>query len=145
MNDDWLSPHNILYGSFATAALPPARLSPCTATTAEDGSPESRMLFFLILAIITGEIATVSWMRRWEGRLFARRHLAPPGNTVDHPDPGCANRIDEGYLRPHAAVCVRRRAISCTRRRSASSRIGSDATSTAYTNVELPCSDPFAR
>ena len=22
-----------------------------------------------------------------EGRLFARRHLAPPGNTVNHPDP----------------------------------------------------------
>ena len=76
------------------------------------------------------------------GRFFARRHLAPPGNTVDHLDPGCDNRTAEGYLRPHAAVCTRRRAISCTRRHSASSRTGSDTTATAYTDVELPGSDP---
>ena len=47
---------------------------------------------------------------------------------MDHPGPGRANRTAEGYLRPHAAVCARRRAISCTRCHSASSRTGSDAT-----------------
>ena len=62
-----------------------------------------------------------------------------------HLDPGRANRTAERHLRPHAAVCARRRAISCTRRQSASSCTGSDTTDTAYTNVELPGSDPPAR
>ena len=61
--------------------------------------------------------------------------MSPPGNTVDHPDPGCANRTAEGYLHPHPGARVRRRAISCF-------RTGSDTTATAYTNVELPGSDP---
>ena len=60
---------------------------------------------------------------------------------MDNPDPGCANRTAEGYLRPNAAVCARRRAISCTRCHSASSRTGRDTTPTPYTNVELPGSD----
>ena len=76
--------------------------------------------------------------------MFARRHLASPGNTVDHPDPGCANRIAEGYLHPDFSVCSRRRAISCTRRHCVGSRTGGDTTATAYTNVELPGSDPPA-
>ena len=59
-----------------------------------------------------------------------------------HPDPGRANRTAEGHLRPHAAVCARRRAISCTRRHSASSRTGSDTTTTAYTNVNSPAPIP---
>ena len=42
VDDEWLSPHDTLYGrkapAVATAALPPPRLSPCTATV-RDGSP----------------------------------------------------------------------------------------------------------
>ena len=113
VNDEWLSPHEIFYGS----------------------RPRLPLLPFL----------PASGCGDGEDRLFARRHLAPPGSTVDHhPDPGRANRTAEGHLRPHAAVCARRRAISSTRRHSASSRTGSDTTATAYTNVELPGSDPPA-
>ena len=45
VNDQWLSTHEILEPpAVATAALPPARLSPCAAT-AEDGSPGPYVLF----------------------------------------------------------------------------------------------------
>ena len=47
-----------------------------------------------ISGIITGGIATGSWMRS-----FSRLHLAPPGSTMDHPDPGCTNRTAKGYIR----------------------------------------------
>ncbi|CAM9883480.1 unnamed protein product, partial [Ascophyllum nodosum] len=47
------------------------------------------------------------------------------------------------YLRPYAGVCARRRAISCTSRRSASSRTGID--DTTCIGIEVHGSDPPAR
>ena len=76
-----------------------------------------------------------------EDRLYARLYLAPPENNVHHSDLGCTNRTAEGYLGPHAEVYVRQPAISCTRRRSTSSRTGSDTTAFAY--VKLPGSYPL--
>ena len=118
----------------ATAAFPSARLSPCAAT-AEDGSPGPYVLFRNFWVQSRAGLLPAPGCGDGEGRLLARRHLTPPGNTVDQPDPGYANRTAEGYLHLHAAVCARHRAISCTRRHSASSRIGSDTTATADTNV----------
>ena len=59
---------------------------------------------------------------------------------MDHSGPNYANETAEGYLRPYAGVCARRRAISCTSRRSASSRTGID--DTACIGIETPGSDP---
>ena len=47
---------------------------------------------------------------------------------MDHSGLDCANYTTEGYLRPHAEVCARRRAIFCTSSHSASSRTGIDGT-----------------
>ena len=66
--------------AFATTALPPAHLSPCT-STAEDGSLGAHVLFFLILGITTGGIATSSWMRRRGGSLV---RVTSPGTTRKH-------------------------------------------------------------
>ena len=80
VNDEWLSPHNIFYGS----------------------------------------------------------RLAPLGNTVDHPDPSCANRTAERIsTSPCRSLCPSPSHL-LHRRHSASSRIERDTTATAYTNVELP-------
>ena len=57
---------------------------------------------------------------------------------MDHSGPDCANKIAEGYLRSHAEVCVRRRAISCTSHRSASSRTGGDDTACIGTETPAP-------
>ena len=74
---------------------------------------------------------------------FTRRRLTLLGSTMDHSGPDCANNIAEGYLRPHAEVCARRRAISCTSRGSASSRTGID--DTAFIGIETLSSDSPAR
>ena len=58
---------------------------------------------------------------------------------MDHSGPDCANKTAEGYLRPYAEVCARRRAVSCTSRRSASSCTGID--DTACIGIETPSSD----
>ena len=75
--------------------------------------------------------------------VFAQRHLALRESTMDHSGPDCANKTAEGYLCPYAGVCARRRAISCTSRRSASSRTGID--DTAFFGIEAPGTDPPAR
>ena len=62
---------------------------------------------------------------------------------MDRSGPDCANKTAEGYLRSYAGVCARHRAISCTSRRSASSRTGID--DTACIGIETPGSDPPAR
>ena len=53
------------------------------------------------------------------------------------------NTTAEGYLRPHAEVCARRRVIFCTGRRSASFR--TDIDDIACIGIETPGSDPPAR
>ena len=148
MNDEWLSPHEIFYGSHPRLPLLPF-LQPAYRRVPRQRKtdPRARMCYFLNFGynhgrncyrLLDAETGRVAYSRR--------RHLAPLGSTVNHhPDLGRANRTAEGHLRPHAAVCSRRRAISCTRRHFASSRTGSDTTATAYTNVELPGSDPPAR
>ena len=71
---------------------------------------------------------------------FARCHWALLGSPMDHSGPDCAKQNTEGYLCSHAEVCVRRRAISCTSRRFASSRTGGD--DTAYIGIETPAPVP---
>ena len=146
VNDEWLSPHKIFYGSRPPFPLLPF-LQPAyhRVPRQRKTDPWARVCYFLIFGYNYGRLLPAPGCGDAEGRLFARRHLASLGNTVDHPDPGRANRTAERYLRPHAAVCARRCAISCTRRHSTSSRTGSDTTATAYTNVELPGSDLPAR
>ena len=75
--------------------------------------------------------------------VFAQRPLALRESTMDQSGPDCANKTAEGYLRPYAGVCARRRSISYTSRRSASSRTGID--DTACIGIEAPGSDPPAR
>ena len=74
---------------------------------------------------------------------FARRHLALLESTMGQSGPDYANKTADGYLRPYAEICARRRAVSCTSRRSASSRTGID--DTACIGIETPGSDPPAR
>ena len=62
---------------------------------------------------------------------------------MDHSGPNCTKKTAEGYLRPYAEVCARRRAVSCTSRPSASFRTGIDGT--ACIGIETPGSDPLAR
>ena len=88
--------------------------------------------------------------RRRQGEMHAtnllghlRQPVPPPSSrNVTAQRPNCANKTAEGYLRPNAGVCARRRAISCTSRRSASSRTGID--DTACIGIETPGSDPSA-
>ena len=86
-----------------------------------------------------GEMHATNLLRHF----FAQRHLALRESTMDHSGPNCASKTAEGYPRPYAGVCARRRAISCTSRRSASSRTGID--DTACIGIETPGSDPSAR
>ena len=145
MNDEWLSPHDSFYGSRPRLPLLSFLQSAYPRVPQQKGSPGPECYFLNFGYNDRRDCYLAPRCRAGEGRLFARRHLAPPGSNVNRPDPGCANRTAEGYLRPHVAVCARCRAISCTLRRSASSRTGSDATATAYTSVELSGFDPPAR
>ena len=145
MNDEWLSPHEIFYGSRPRLQLLPFLQSAYHRVPRQRKTdPRARMCYFLnfgyshgrdcyrLLDAETGRVAysrDVTW-----------HHPEVPWVTTPIRAPPTEPPRD---LRPHAAVCARRRAISCTRRHSASSRTGSDTT--AYTNVELPGSDPPAR
>ena len=152
VNEAWLSPHESFYGSRPRLLLLLFLQLACRRVPRQRKTdPQAGMCCFIKFGIITGGVATGSWMRRRGGSLIratssgTTRHLAPPGNTGDHTDPGCAIRTTERYLRPHVAVCAGCRIISCTRHHSASSRTGKDTTDTAYTNVELHSSDPPTR
>ena len=146
VNDEWLFPHEVSTGAARGCHCCPSSSPPIPVYH------DSRRrilgpvyLFFEFSGQSRVGLLPVSGCGDGLCRLFARLYLPPPGNTVEHPDPGCANRTAEGYLRPPATVCARRRTISCIRRHSASSRASRDTTATAYTNVELPSADPHAR
>ena len=148
VNDEWLSPHEIFDGSRPRLPLLPF-LQPACHRVPRQRKTDPRapyVLFPKFWVYSRAGLLPAPGCGDGEARLFGRRQLAPPGSTVDHhPDPGRANRTAEGHLRPHVAVCAHRRAISCTRRHSASSRTGSETTATAHANIKLPGSDPPAR
>ena len=147
MNDEWPSPHDIFYGSRPRLPLLPF-LQPAYHRVPRQRKTDlwARMYYILdfgynhgrdcyrLLDAETGRVAysrDVTW-----------HHPETPWITPIRDGP---TESPDGYLRPHAAVCACRRAISCTRRHSASTRTGRDTTATAYTNIELPGSDPPAR
>ena len=158
VNEAWLSPYESFYGSRPRLLLLLfLQLAYRRVPRQRKTDPQAGMCCFIkfgynhgrgcyrLLDAETGRVAysgDVIWHHPSSG---TTRHLAPPGNTGDHTDPGCAIRTTKRYLRPHVAVCAGCRIISCTRHHSASSRTGKATTDTAYTNVELHSSDPPTR
>ena len=146
VNDEWLSPHEIFYGSRPRLPLLPF-LQPAyyRVPRQRKTDPRARVCHFLIVRYNHGRhcyrLLDAETGRVGYSRDVTWHHLEAPWITPIRAAP----TEPPGNLHPHAAVCARRRAISCTRRQSASSRTGSDTTATAYTNVELPGSDPPAR
>ena len=82
VNDEWLSPHKIFYGSRPPLPLPPFLQPPYHRVPRQRKTdPRARMCYFLFLGIITGGIATGSWMRRRGGSLI---RATSPGTTRKH-------------------------------------------------------------
>ena len=146
MNDEWLSLHEIFYGSRSRLPLLPF-LQPAyhRVPRQRKTDPRARMCYFLNFGYNHGQDC-YPLLDAETGRVaYSRDVIWHHPETPWIPPIWSRQQNRRGTSRPHAAVCARRRAISCTRRHSASSRTGSNTTATAYTNVELPGSDPPAR
>ena len=144
MSDEWLSPHEILYGSCPRLPLLPF-LQPvyhCVPRQRKT-DPRARMYYFLNFGHNHGR-DFYQLLDAETGRSLIR--ATSPGTTLKHHgslQSGLRQQNRRRISTSHTQVCARRRAVSRTRRRSASSRTGNDAT--AYTYVELPGSDSSAR
>ena len=82
MNDKWLSPHEIFYGSRPRLPLLPF-LQPAyhRVPRQRKTDPRARMYYFLNMDIITHGIATGSWVWRRGGSLIP---ATSPGTTWKH-------------------------------------------------------------
>ena len=97
VNYKWLSPHEIFYGSRPRLPLLPF-LSPPITVCRDSGRRISGLVCVIsqILGIITGELATGSWMRRRGGSLIRG---TSPGTTPKHrgsPRPGLRQQNRRG-------------------------------------------------
>ena len=135
VNDGWLCPHDIFYGS--RPQLPQLLfLQPAyyRVPRQRKTDPRARMCYFLNFGYNHGRDCYLL-LDAETGRVAYSRDV-----TWHHPETPWITPIRAAPTEP-PTVCARRRAISGTRRHSASSGTGRDTTATAYTNVELPGSD----
>ena len=104
MNDEGIAPHDIFYGS--RPRLPLSRFVQPVTVNRDTGRriPGLGCIIFCISGTSRPILLSAPGCGDGEGYLLARHHLASPGSTMDHSDPGYANRTTEGYRRyfPHA-------------------------------------------
>ena len=82
VNDTWLSPHEMFYGSRPRLLLQPfLQLAYYRVPRRWKTDPGSAWVLVSMLGIITGGIATGVWMRRRKGSLI---RATPPGTTRKH-------------------------------------------------------------
>ena len=147
MNEEWLSPRDIFYGS-----RPRLRLLPLFQPAyhrlprQQKTDPRACMCYFLNSGYNHGRNCYRLLDAETE-RVFHSRDV-----TWHHPETTWITSIRTAPIKPAKDIYVPMpqsvpvAAPSRTRYRSASSRTGSDTTTTAhYTNVELFGSDPLAR